>query len=67
MSGSENRLGEDQLLANTRRFTELTGVEVRIDSGNVEELRPKAAVAAEVGAGSVSIRAREVETATTMG
>ena len=42
---------EDQLLANTRRFTELTGVEVRIDSENVEELRPKAAVAAEVGAG----------------
>ena len=42
---------EDQLLANTRRFTELTGVEVRIDSANWEELRPKAAVAADVGAG----------------
>jgi len=42
---------EEQLLANTRRFTELTGVEVRIDSANSEELRPKAAVAAEVGAG----------------
>ena len=42
---------EDQLLANTRRFTELTGVEVRIDSENWEDLRPKAAVAADVGAG----------------
>jgi multiple sugar transport system substrate-binding protein len=42
---------EDQLLANTRRFTQLTGVEVRIDSENFEDLRPKAAVAANVGAG----------------
>ena len=42
---------EEQLLANTRRFTELTGVEVRIDSENWEDLRPKAAVAAEVGVG----------------
>ena len=42
---------EDQLLANTRRFTALTGVEVRIDSENWEELRPKAALAAEAGAG----------------
>ncbi|HEU5284865.1 MAG TPA: carbohydrate ABC transporter substrate-binding protein, partial [Burkholderiales bacterium] len=42
---------EDQFLANTRRFTELTGVPVRVDSENFEELRPKAAVAANVGAG----------------
>jgi multiple sugar transport system substrate-binding protein len=42
---------EDQFMANTRRFTELTGVEVRVDSENFEEVRPKAAVAANVGAG----------------
>jgi multiple sugar transport system substrate-binding protein len=42
---------EDQFTANTRRFTQLTGVEVRVDSENFEDLRPKAAVAANVGAG----------------
>src|SRR4029078_2388192 len=42
---------EDQFLANTKRFTERTGVEVRIDAENWEEVRPKAAVAANVGAG----------------
>ena len=42
---------EDQLAANTRRFTEKTGVEVQVDSENWEEVRPKAAVAANVGAG----------------
>jgi multiple sugar transport system substrate-binding protein len=42
---------EDQWLANTRRFTQLTGVEVQTDSENWEEVRPKAAVAANVGAG----------------
>jgi multiple sugar transport system substrate-binding protein len=42
---------EDQFIANTRRFTELTGVPVRVDSENFEDLRPKAAVAANVGAG----------------
>ena len=42
---------EDQFMANTRRFTELTGVEVRVDAENWEEVRPKAAVAANVGAG----------------
>jgi multiple sugar transport system substrate-binding protein len=42
---------EDQFMANTRRFTQLTGVEVRVDSENFEDLRPKAAVAANVGAG----------------
>ncbi len=42
---------EDQFMANTRRFTELTGVAVRVNSENFEDLRPKAAVAANVGAG----------------
>jgi multiple sugar transport system substrate-binding protein len=42
---------EDQFMANTRRFTQLTGVNVRVDSENFEDLRPKAAVAAQVGAG----------------
>ncbi len=42
---------EDQFMANTRRFTELTGVSVVVDSENFEEVRPKAAVAANVGAG----------------
>jgi multiple sugar transport system substrate-binding protein len=37
--------------ANTRRFTQLTGVEVRIDTEDFEQVRPKAAVAANVGAG----------------
>src|SRR5690349_1969345 len=42
---------EDQFLANTRKFTELTGVAVRVDSENFEDIRPKAAVAANVGNG----------------
>ena len=42
---------EDQFMANTRRFTQLTGVAVRVNSENFEDLRPKAAVAANVGAG----------------
>src|SRR5215471_17629419 len=42
---------EDQFMANTRHFTELTGVAVTVDSENFEEVRPKAAVAANVGAG----------------
>jgi multiple sugar transport system substrate-binding protein len=42
---------EDQWLANTRKFTELTGVRVRVDSENFEDIRPKAAVAANVGSG----------------
>ena len=43
---------EEQFLANTRRFTETTGVEIIVDSENWEDLRPKAAVAANVGAGA---------------
>jgi multiple sugar transport system substrate-binding protein len=35
----------------TKKFTELTGVKVRLDSESWEDIRPKAAVAANVGAG----------------
>ena len=40
---------EDQWMANTRKFSEVTGVSVRVDSENFEDIRPKAAVAASVG------------------
>jgi multiple sugar transport system substrate-binding protein len=42
---------EDQFLANTRKFSQVTGVNVRVDSENFEDIRPKAAVAANVGSG----------------
>ncbi|MGD8477966.1 MAG: ABC transporter substrate-binding protein, partial [Burkholderiales bacterium] len=42
---------EDQWLANTARFTELTGVKVRVDNEGFEDVRPKAAMAANVGSG----------------
>jgi multiple sugar transport system substrate-binding protein len=42
---------EDQWLANTRKFTQTTGINVRVDSENFEDIRPKAAVAANVGSG----------------
>lgn len=42
---------EDAWLANTKKFTEATGVEVQIDKESWEDIRPKAAVAANVGAG----------------
>ena len=42
---------EDQWAANTKKFTEKTGVEVRIDAEGWEDVRPKAAVAANVGSG----------------
>jgi multiple sugar transport system substrate-binding protein len=42
---------EDAWMANTVKFTKQTGIEVRVDSENWEDLRPKAAVAANVGAG----------------
>src|ERR1700693_2314630 len=42
---------EDQWLANTRRFTDTTRVPVTVESENWEDLRPKAAVAANVGSG----------------
>jgi len=43
---------EDQWLANTKKFTEKTGIEVRVDSEGWEDVRPKAAVAANVGSWS---------------
>lgn len=42
---------EDAWLANTKKFTEKTGIEVRVDSEGWEDVRPKAAVAANVGSG----------------
>src|SRR4051812_22118026 len=42
---------EDQWLANTKKFTEATGVQVRVDKESWEDIRPKAAVAANVGSG----------------
>ncbi len=42
---------EDQWLANTNKFIEKTGIEVTVDAENWEDLRPKAAVAANVGSG----------------
>lgn len=38
-------------LENTRKFTEATGVQVRIDKESWEDVRPKAAVAANIGSG----------------
>jgi multiple sugar transport system substrate-binding protein len=42
---------EDLWMQNTKRFTEKTGVEVRVDNEGWEDVRPKAAVAANVGSG----------------
>ena len=42
---------EDPWLANTKKFSDATGVEVRVDKESWEDIRPKAAVAANVGAG----------------
>ena len=42
---------EDQWMANTAKFTEATGVQVRVDNEAWEDVRPKAAVAANVGSG----------------
>ncbi len=41
----------DSYMANVKRFTEKTGVEVRVDNEGWEDVRPKAAVAANTGAG----------------
>ena len=44
--------GDEELwLANTKKFTAKTGIEVRTDSEGWEDVRPKAAVAANVGSG----------------
>ncbi|HET7200461.1 MAG TPA: extracellular solute-binding protein, partial [Burkholderiales bacterium] len=42
---------EDLWMKNTAAFTKRTGVEVRVDSESWEDVRPKAAVAANVGSG----------------
>jgi multiple sugar transport system substrate-binding protein len=42
---------EDLWLANTKKFTQLTGIEVRVDNEGWEDVRPKAAVAANIGSG----------------
>src|SRR5260221_2905549 len=42
---------EDLWVANTKKFAEKTGVEVRVDNEGWEDVRPKAAVAANVGSG----------------
>jgi multiple sugar transport system substrate-binding protein len=42
---------EDKWLENTRKFSEKTGIPVRVDSEGWEDVRPKAAVAANVGSG----------------
>jgi multiple sugar transport system substrate-binding protein len=42
---------EEAWLANTKKFTEATGIEVRVDKESWEDIRPKAAVAANVGSG----------------
>ena len=42
---------EDVWAANTKKFTQMTGIEVRIDAEGWEDVRPKAAVAANVGSG----------------
>jgi multiple sugar transport system substrate-binding protein len=41
----------DAYMVNVKKFTELTGVEVRVDNEGWEDVRPKAAVAANTGAG----------------
>jgi multiple sugar transport system substrate-binding protein len=44
--------GEDvAYMANVKKFTEKTGIEVRVDNEGWEDVRPKAAVAANIGSG----------------
>ena len=42
---------EDTYMANVKKFTAKTGIEVRVDHESWEDVRPKAAVAANVGSG----------------
>lgn len=42
---------EDLWMENTKKFTQKTGIEVRVDNEGWEDVRPKAAVAANVGSG----------------
>jgi multiple sugar transport system substrate-binding protein len=41
----------DAYMVNVKKFTEQTGIEVRVDNEGWEDVRPKAAVAANTGAG----------------
>ena len=41
----------DQYMANVKKFSDKYGIEVRVDSESWEDVRPKAAVAANTGAG----------------
>jgi multiple sugar transport system substrate-binding protein len=41
----------DSFMANTRKFTAQTGIKVRVDAESWDDIRPKSAVAANVGAG----------------
>src|ERR1700728_192675 len=41
----------DSFVANTKKFATLTGVKVRVDAESWDDIRPKSAVAANVGAG----------------
>ena len=41
----------DAYMATVKRFSEATGIEVRVDNEGWEDVRPKAAVAANTGAG----------------
>jgi len=44
--------GDEELwMQNTKKFSEQSGVEVRVDNEGWEDVRPKAAVAANVGSG----------------
>ncbi len=42
----------DAYMVNVKKFTEKTGIEVRVDTEGWEDIRPKAAVAANTGAGA---------------
>src|SRR5690349_13312498 len=42
---------EEAWLANTKKFQQMTGVEVIIDAEDLEQVRSKAAVAANIGSG----------------
>jgi multiple sugar transport system substrate-binding protein len=42
---------EDQYMANVKKFSSQYGIEVRVDNESWEDVRPKAAVAANAGAG----------------
>src|SRR5436309_13099499 len=42
---------EDMWMKNTEKFTQATGIKVRVDNEGWEDVRPKAAVAANIGSG----------------